>query len=85
MTHLGRSQNKSFFHYRVEKYTDDDIELKKYFMTMEDIKKEFGISRHSVSNMIKNPDWNSKKYKGLKIFRDYRPATMLVPIDQQSI
>ena len=85
MTRLGRTQNKSFFHYRVEKYNGDEKEGEKYFMTMKDIREEFGISRHSVANMLKNPDWNSTKFKGLRIFRDYCPATKVVPILQENI
>lgn len=84
MTGLGRSQNKSYFHYRVEKYNGDEKELEKYYMTMQDIKNDYGISRHSISNMLKNPDMVSKKYKGLKVFRDYRPATRVVPIDLEN-
>ena len=85
MTGLGRSQNKSYFHYRVECYNGDEKESEKYYMTMQDIKDDFGISRHSISNMLKNPNMVSKKYKGLKVFRDYRPATKVVPIQQESI
>lgn len=84
MTGLGRSQNKSYFHYRVERYNGEEKESEKYYMTMKDIKDDFGISRHSISNMLKNPDMVSKKYKGLKVFRDYRPATKVVPIVQES-
>ena len=54
-------------------------------MTMQNIKDDFGISRHTISNMLKNPDMVSKKYKGIKVFRDYRPATKVVPIQQESI
>jgi len=85
MTGLGRSENKSYFHYRVEKYNGEELETEKYYMTMNDIKNDFGISRHSISNMLKDPTKQSKKYKGLKVFRDYRPATKVVPILQESI
>lgn len=81
----GRSANKSYFHYRVVKYNGDEKELERYYMTMNDIKKDFGISRHSVSNMLKNPEKGSRKYKGLQVFRDYRPAVKVVPIQQESI
>ena len=85
MPENGRSANKSYFHYRVVKYNGDQKELEKYYMTMADIRKDFGISRHSVSNMLKNPDKSSRKYKGLQVFRDYRPAIKYVPIPQESI
>lgn len=85
MTGTGRSQNKSYFHYKVEKYNGDEKEMEKYYMTMQKIKDDFGISRHTISNMLKNPDMVSKKYKGIKVFRDYRPATKVVPIQQESI
>jgi len=85
MTGIGRTKNKSYFHYRLEKYNGDEKELEKYYMTMEEIKEDYGISRHSISNMLKNPELKSKKYKGLKVFRDYRPATKVVPIPQQNI
>ena len=85
MTGLGRSQNKSYFHYRVVKYNGEEKELEKYYMTMQNIKEEFGISRHTISNMLKNPELKSKKYEGLKVFRDYRPATLVIPIPQESI
>jgi predicted DNA-binding protein YlxM (UPF0122 family) len=85
MTGYGRSANKSYFHYRVEKFNGDEKELEKYYMTMQDIKDDFGISRHSISNMLKNPNKISKKYKGLKVFRDYRPAIKLVQISQENI
>ena len=84
MTGIGRTQNKSYYHYRVEKYNGDEKELEKYYMTMENIKEDFGISRHTISNMLKNPDLKSKKYKGLKVFRDYCPALKVVPIPQES-
>ena len=85
MPGIGRSANKSYFHYRVEKYDGDIKQSEKYYMTMSDIKNDFGISRHSVSNMLKNPEKESKKYKGFKVFRDYRPATIVVPVQQESI
>lgn len=85
MTGIGRTKNKSYFHYRLEKYNGDEKELEKYYMTMEEIKEDYGISRHSISNMLKNPELKSKKYKGLKVFRDYRPATKVVAIPQQNI
>jgi transcriptional antiterminator len=85
MAGLGRTKNKSYFHYRLEKYNGDEKEYEKYYMTMKDIKEDYGISRHSISNMLKNPGLKSKKYKGLKVFRDYRPATQVVPIPQQNI
>ncbi len=84
MTTLGRTKNKSYFHYRLEKYNGEEKELERYYMTMNDIKKDYGISRHSISNMLKNPDMISKKYKGIKVFRDYRPATKIVPILQDN-
>ncbi len=84
MTTLGRTKNKSYFHYRLEKYNGDQKELERYYMTMNDIKKDYGISRHSISNMLKNPDMVSKKFKGIKVFRDYRPATKIVSILQEN-
>ncbi len=85
MTTIGRTQNKSYFHYRVEKYNGDEKQSERYYMTMENIKEDYGISRHTISNMLKNPELKSKKYKGLKVFRDYRPALKVVPIQQESI
>jgi len=85
MTGTGRSQNKSYFHYKVEKYNGEEKQLEKYYMTMQNIKEDYGISRHTISNMLKNPDLKSKKYKDIKIFRDYRPAMKVVPILQENI
>ena len=84
MPHTARTKNRSYYHYRVIKENEDgDIELDKYFMTMEDIRNEFGISRHSVSYLLKNPDAKSRKYKGLRVIKDYKEAMMSVPVPQQ--
>ena len=80
-----RSKNKSFFHYRIEKYSNDKLDYTKYYMTMEDIKKDFNISRHTLSNLLKNQELSSKKFKDIKIFRDYKPAFHIVPILQENI
>ena len=85
MTGQGRSANKSYFHYKVEKYNGDEKELERYYMTMASIKEDFGVSRHTISNMLKNPDKVSKKYKGLRVYRDYCPAMKVVPVQQESI
>jgi transcriptional antiterminator len=86
MPHTPRTKNRSYFHYRVIKENEDgEVELDKYFMTMEEIRNEFGISRHSVANLLKNPDAKSRKYKGLKVIKDYRPALALLPVPQQEV
>ncbi len=80
-----RTRNKSFFHYRIEKHSNNEILYTKYYMTMDDIKKDFNISRHTLSNLLKNPEMKSKKFKDLKIFRDYKAAYQIVPILQENI
>jgi transcriptional antiterminator len=86
MPHTPRTKNRSYFHYRVIKENEEgQVELDKYFMTMEDIRNEFGISRHSVSYLLKNPDAKSRKYKGLRVIKDYKEAMIVVPVPQQEI
>lgn len=81
MPHTPRSKNRSYFHYRVIKENENgEVELDKYFMTMQDIRDEFGISRHSVAHLLKNPESKSKKYKGIRVIKDYRPALALLPV-----
>lgn len=83
MSHTPRTKNRSHFHYRVIKENEEgDVEIDKYVMTMEDIRNEFGISRHSVSYLLKNPEAKSRKYKGLRVIKDYKEATKIVPIPQ---
>lgn len=83
MPHTPRTKNRSYFHYRVIKENEEgQVELDKYFMTMEDIRNEFGISRHSVSYLLKNPDAKSRKYKGLRVIKDYKEAMIVVPAPQ---
>lgn len=75
-----KNGNKSNFHYVVEFFDKENnfnfIE-RKYYLTSEDLIKEFGCCRKALFNHINEPRKKSKKLGHVKITRICEPVFIL--------
>lgn len=70
------SKNSKTFHYLV-KYKDENDGFKdkeEYFFTRKEIINKFGISYNLIDNYLKDPNYQSIKYKYVKVERVNVPA-----------
>ncbi len=63
-TSRSRSANKTHYHYKL---FDKESNETKYFMTLNDITTDYGISRSNIYLMCKNPEIDRRKYNNLNI------------------
>ena len=80
---MGRSigsVNKSYYHYSVTDNTDVDKPILKKYKTMEDIGKDFGVSKRLLYYKIKNGANYTGKFKHLEIKKIKEPAYKLISI-----
>lgn len=86
----GRSFNSKqtkVYHYLV-KYKDENDGFKdkeEYFYTRKEITSRFGISHNLIDNFVKDPTYQSVKYKYIKITRVNVPAVEYIPIEKVKI
>ena len=77
---MRKNPNKSNFHYRAD-MTDDDGEVikTKYYYTLKDLCEEYNTSTFTIYRIMKK--WivpTSPTLKNIKIYKDYKPAYVLV-------
>ena len=65
-------KNCSFYHFRTEQI-EDGKRIERRFLTVDDIKEEFGISTYIIYNSINNPKYTPKKVD-IKVFRERVPV-----------
>lgn len=63
-TQRSRSANSTYYHYMLH---NNDTNEDKYYMTLDQITNEYGISRSNIYLMCKNPDVERRKYNNLQI------------------
>lgn len=74
-----RSQpNISFYHYRVDFFTDDMSHLKasKYYLTMKSIAEEFNTSNFTIQKLMKDESlkFKNKMLNNVRIYKDIQPV-----------
>ena len=74
-----RSQpNISFYHYRVDFYSDDMSHLKasKYYLTMKSIAEEFNTSNFTIQKLMKDESlkFKNKMLNNVRIYKDIQPV-----------
>ncbi len=69
----SNASNKSFYHYYTEKIDINRNITYKYFLTINDIIKELGVSKYTINTAINNDSHIIRKHPNLKIKRCYLP------------
>ena len=76
---MRKNPNKSNYHYRTE-ITDENGDVKtKFYFTLKDICEEYKTSTFTIYRIMKKgivP--TSPTLKNIKIYKDYKPAFVLV-------
>ena len=70
---MTRTQNKSYYHFFVEKSVNEDHTISKYFRTSQEITDWFGIPKSSMYQIIALGEEYKGKYKAFKIERCHKP------------
>jgi hypothetical protein len=76
MPRKHNSLNTKVYHYLV-KYKDENDGFKdkeEYFFTRKEIVNKFGMSINLIDNFLKDPNYQSTKYKYVKVERVNVPA-----------
>jgi hypothetical protein len=77
---MGRKSqpNISFYHYRVDFYTEDMSHLKasKYYLTIKSIADEFNSSKSTIEKVMKEPSFKfkNKMLNNIRIYKDIQPV-----------
>lgn len=71
---MRKNKNKSFYHYEVCEFDENNQPLKKYFLTSKDVCEYYGVSYKLIQSFINNENYISKKLKNVKIFKCYKPV-----------
>jgi hypothetical protein len=64
----AKSKNTTSFHYKVKEL---DTEKTYRFRTLEDVRDKYGFCRATAYLMWKNPDRVPKKYKNIKLEKEF--------------
>jgi hypothetical protein len=78
---MVRTENKSYFHFCVYNGEDDNGT---YYRTCDEISDSYGCSRGTIYNIINNPDAPRRKFKELRIVKDYLHHTAIEKVPQDS-
>ncbi len=68
------SKNSSYYHFRTEQI-EGGKRVERRFLTVDDIREEYGISTYIIYNSINNPKYSPKKVD-IKIYRERVPVVM---------
>ena len=72
---MTRSENKSFYHYKVIETLSDNSEKPQYFYILRDIEEKFNISNRIIYCFLKDVNYKSKKIPNIKkIEKCHRPV-----------
>lgn len=73
-----KNANKSFYHYCVIEFKDNDEMTKKYYMTLKDVLEDFKVHHTSINNCLKDPNRRLRKYPNFKFERVHKPRFIMV-------
>lgn len=82
---MTRSENKSFYHYKViETLPDNSEKTPEYFYKLGDIEEKYNISNRIIYCFLKDVNYKSKKLPNIKkIEKCHRPAYIEVKAEYQ--
>ena len=73
---MGRSANKSFYHYEVTARTTEAA--RRYFHTLKQVSQAYGISSNTINRRLNNTDPAAFKHPNLLFKRVHVPVFKLV-------
>lgn len=76
---MGRSANKSFYHYEVTDRTTEAA--RRYFHTLKQVSQAYGISNNTINRRLNNTDHAALKHPNLLFKRVHVPVFKLVVND----
>lgn len=76
---VRKNPNKTFYHYCVETFDDDEFIERKYYMTAKQIIDEYKCSQKAFYNHMNQYNKRSKKLGKIKIYRILERVHVLTP------
>jgi predicted transcriptional regulator len=86
---VRKNPNITNYHYRADIHDPNDNRLlvSKYYFTLQDLCKEYRVSTFTIYKIIKDPNYKTKSanLKGIKFYKDYKPAIITTSIPNEEI
>lgn len=81
---MPRTENKSFYHYKVVETAPNDGSKKSYYYhTQEEIMSKYNISQKLIQVFMKDENYISKKVPHIKIYKVQKPAILTIKAEYQ--
>ena len=76
------AKNCNYYHYKTEEMIGDKLVSRRFF-TVNDIRKEYGISTFILYNLMNNPEYLPKRnqLQQLKIIKERSPVYMRTRVE----